>query len=173
MLSCGNDFLHGGHGGGQQRGNADDGDVGVFCRLNKFFNRNVDAEINDLVAARFDHHNDKVLADVVQVSVNGTHDHFADLSIVLAAEMGLEHVNALLHRAGSDKHFRNENLVLLELFADNAHGVDHAVIEYIERCVTFVEAFLYQIGNQLGLAVFTAADSSSILDIIISPWLKK
>ena len=90
----------------------------------------------------------------MQVSVNGAHDHFADLTVVLAAEMGLEHVNTLLHRAGSDKHFRNENLVLLELFADNAHGVDHAVIEHVEGRVAFVEAFLYQIGNQLGLAVF-------------------
>ena len=90
----------------------------------------------------------------MQVSVNGAHDHFADLTVVLAAKMGLEHINALLHRAGGNKHFRNEDLVLLELFADNAHGVDHAAIEHVEGRVAFVEAFLYQIGNQLGLAVF-------------------
>ena len=68
--------------------------------------------------------------------------------------MGLQNLNALLHGLGSDQHFGNEDLVSLELVANDGHGVDHALVQDVDRSVALVQCFLNQTGYQLRLTDF-------------------
>ena len=154
LVQSGHGLLHGRHGGGQQSGNAHDGDLGIVGSLQELLHGDVDAQVDDLVAGGLDHHDNQVLADVVQVAGNGAHGHLADLGGVVAGQVRLQNLNALLHGLGGDQHFGNEDFVLLELVAHDAHGVDHALVQNVDRSVALVQCFLNQTGYQFRLADF-------------------
>ena len=60
-----------------QAGEADDVDLLVACRLKDLRRRHHDAEIDDLVIVAGEHDADDVLADVVDVALDGRHQDLA------------------------------------------------------------------------------------------------
>ena len=90
----------------------------------------------------------------MQVTGNGAHGHLANLGSVVASQVGLQNLNALLHSLGSNQHLGNEDLVSLELVADDCHGVDHAFVQDVDRSVALVQCLLNQTGYQFRLTDF-------------------
>ena len=154
LVQSSHGLLHGRHGGGQQSGNANDGDLGIVGSFQELLNGDIDAQVDDLVAGGLDHHDNQVLADVVQVTGNGAHGHLANLGSVVASQVGLQNLNALLHGLGSNQHLGNEDLVSLELVADDCHGVNHALVQNVDRSVALVQCLLNQTGYQFRLTDF-------------------
>ena len=65
---------HGAHGGGEQRGAADDLAALVNSGLDEGLGSNVGAQVHNLKALALHHHLHQVLADVVQVALDGADD---------------------------------------------------------------------------------------------------
>jgi hypothetical protein len=87
--------------------------------------RDVDTKVNDLEPSALPHHAHQVLADVVEITLNG-----ADHCGVLGADARLneywfEDGGRLLHCPGADEHLGNEELAHLEAPSDDVHGRRH------------------------------------------------
>lgn len=80
------------------------------------------AEVDDVEALGFHHHADKVLADVVEVVLDGADDDGALFFHLVAHEEGTQDIGSGGHRAGGDEHFGDEDVVFLEAFADDVHA---------------------------------------------------
>ena len=122
-------LLHVGHGGGQQRRHADDLRLVLVDGLDELLGRHVRAQVDDLEAGAFEHHGDQVLADVVQVALDGADDDLAGRRRAARGQVRLEDRQAALHGARGDQHLGHEVLVLLEQPADLGHGRDQAIVE--------------------------------------------
>ena len=99
----------------------------------------------------------------MQVAENGAHGHLADLVGVVAAQMGLQSLDALLHGLSSNQHFGDEDLAGLELLADNGHSVDHALVQDIDRSIALFQSSGDQTGDELGLTNFNSMSQFSNL----------
>ncbi len=73
-LDRGDRRLHGRHGGGQQRRQADDLGVVVRIGLDELLRRDVGAQVDHVEVGPLPHHGHQVLADVVQVALHGADD---------------------------------------------------------------------------------------------------
>ena len=148
-----NDVFHFRHGGGEERRASDDIGVMLFCGGNVSFGSNVNAEVNDLKTVSFHHHLDEILTDIVEISANRTENDLADGLHVACNEMGLEDFRACLHRSCRDEDLGNEDLIVFESYADDAHACEQTVIQNILCGDTFFE----RLGNErfdiLGFAV--------------------
>ena len=118
------DDLHVGHGGGEQRRHAEDVRLVLFHGGQILLDRVVDAEVDHLEAGTFHHHADEVLADVVDVALDGADHHLALARGTRGDEQRTEDEHAGLHRVGRQQHFRNEKDAVAEVDADDAHAFD-------------------------------------------------
>ena len=96
-------------------------------------------EVDDLEARAAQHHDAEVLADVVQVALDGAHHDLAGGLDARLREDRLDVGHAVLHRPGAGEHLGHVDDVLAELDADDAHRRDEAVVHDLERRHAVVE----------------------------------
>ena len=114
-------FLHGGHGGGEQGGEADEAGL-VFERGGEVaLGADVGAEIDHGETGAAPHHRDQILADVVEIALHGADDDGVFGFDAGRDEQRLEDLERLFHGAGGDQHLGHEDFVAFELFADDRH----------------------------------------------------
>jgi hypothetical protein len=108
-------------------------DVGLVLleRREVVLDRVVDAEVDHLEAGALEHHRDEVLADVVDVALDGA-DH--DLADALGAGLGEQRpqdLHARLHRVRREQHLGDEEDPVAEVDADDAHALDERVVQHL------------------------------------------
>ena len=102
-------------------------------RLDQFLGRNLDAEIDDAVAVVAENDLDQVLADVVNVALDGRENNLA-----LGRALGLLHVrfevrDRGLHRLGRLQNFGDDHLVGVEQAPDFVHALHQRAVDDFER----------------------------------------
>ena len=100
-------------------------------RVQIILDRIVDAEVDDVEAGAFHHHADEVLADVVDVALDGADDHLALLGRAGGGEQRAQDEHAGLHRVGRQQHFRHEQDAVAEILADDAHAFDQRLGQHL------------------------------------------
>ena len=98
--------------------------------LDERLGRDVDAEVVDREARALEHDVDEVLADVVDVALDGAHHERADLARAGLGQQRAQDVERALHRARGDQHLRNEVVAPLEAGADLLERRDQRVVEH-------------------------------------------
>ena len=93
--------------------------------------RIVDAEVDHLKAGAFHHHADEVLADVVDVALDGADHHLAQARRAGGDEQRAEDEHAGLHGIGGQQHFRHEQNAVAEIDADDAHAFDEGFGQHL------------------------------------------
>ena len=81
----------------------------------------------DLEPGALHHHGDEVLADVVNVALDGADDHLADLGRAGLGQERTQHDHAGLHRIGRHQDFRHEQDAVAKIDADDAHALDQGL----------------------------------------------
>ena len=117
----------------QQRGEAD----GVGPHLHRLVDDRVErhllAQVVDGVAVVGEDRVDQVLADVVDVAVDGgQHDPALGIALLALQEL-LEVGDRLLHHLGRLQHERQDQLAGAEAVADVFHRREQHVVEYLDR----------------------------------------
>ena len=147
---------HHAHGGGQQSGAADDLAALFLSGLDEGFGGDVGAQVNHFQTLAFHHHLHQVLADVVQVALDGADADLAGGLYAVLSQQGLEQVGTHIHGTGSHQNFGNENFIVLELLADDAHTGQQTLFQNLLGGNAFVNGLLYQSLDDLcltGLAI--------------------
>ena len=85
------------------------------------------------------HHDAQVLADVVEVALDRAHDDSAYRFDSRGGENGLDVGHPGLHGPGAGEDFRDEDEVLPELDAHDAHAGDQAVVHHLQRLDSVVQ----------------------------------
>ena len=148
-----NDVFHFCHGGGEERGASDDIGAVFLCGGNVDFGCNVNAEVDDFEAIAFHHHFDEIFADIVEVAANCAENDLANGLDITGNEVGLENFRACLHRSCCDEDLGNEDLIVFESYADNAHACEKAVVQDVFRGDTFFKCFGHEDFDIFCLAV--------------------
>ena len=112
--------LHVRHGGGQQRRHAENVRLMLLERVQVLVDVAVDAEVDHLEPGTLHHHADQVLADVVDVALDGADHHLADLRRPGLDQQRAQDRHAGLHRVGGQQHLRHEQDAVAEIDADDA-----------------------------------------------------
>ena len=89
----------------------------------------VDAQIDDFEAGALEHHAHQVLADVVDVALDGADHDLADRFGAGLGEQRSQNGHAGLHRIGGKEHLGHEEDAVSEVDAHDAHALDERVIE--------------------------------------------
>ncbi len=98
-------------------------------RREEFFDRIVDAEIDDLETRALEHHRDQILADIVDVALDGADHDLADRLDAGFGEQRPQDLHAALHRIRGKQHFGHEQNAVAEIDADDAHAFDQRVVQ--------------------------------------------
>src|SRR6266852_6059503 len=121
------------HRRGQECGEADDVRLVLFDGGDELLGRRVDAEVEHLEARALEHDHAQVLADVVDVALDGADDVAAyRLGAGLRDQRPQDHQGAL-HGAGGDEHLGDEEVALLEAPADFFEGRDEGLEQDVHR----------------------------------------
>ena len=96
----------------------------------------VDAEVHDLEACPLQHHRDEVLADVVDVALDGADDDLADPRRAGLGEQRPQDRHPGLHRVRSEENLGHEQDAVAEVDADDAHPLDERVVEHAVRATS-------------------------------------
>ena len=99
----------------------------------------VDAEVDDLESRALHHHADKILADVVDVALDGADHHLAHFRRAGRRQKGAKDRHAGLHRVGRHQHFRHEQNAVAEIDADDPHALDQGFGQDMVRLPAAVE----------------------------------
>ncbi|ESY73500.1 hypothetical protein X743_11370 [Mesorhizobium sp. LNHC252B00] len=91
----------------------------------------VDAEVDDVEAGALHHHADKVLANVVDVALDGADHHLALLRRAGGGEQRTQDEHPGLHGVGRQQHFGNEQDAVAKILADDAHAFDQRFGEHL------------------------------------------
>src|SRR5450631_3037632 len=76
-----------------------------LASASRYFHRIVDAEIDDLESGALEHHRYQVLADVVNVALDGADDDLADRFHTGFRQQRPQDLHAALHRVRGQQHF--------------------------------------------------------------------
>jgi hypothetical protein len=71
---------------------------------------------------------DEVLADVVDVALDGADHHLAHFRRAGGGQQRAQDRHARLHRVGRHQHFRHEQNAVAEIDADDAHALDQRFV---------------------------------------------
>ncbi len=148
LLECVDVRLEHRHRRREESGEADDVGLVLLDRLDELLGSDVDAEVVDGEPGALEHDVDEVLADVVDVALDGAHDVGADLLRAGLGEERTEDVECALHRARRDEHLGNEEVAALEACADLLERRDERVVQH-----------------RLGLHVVLEAGVDEVLDL--------
>ena len=105
-----------------------------------FSGRDLDAEVDDLEAGALEHDVDEVLADVVDVALDGAHEELADGLDAGLGEQRPQHLHRAGHRPAGDQHLGDEEVAALEARADLLQRGDQRVEEQGLRLHPHAEA---------------------------------
>ena len=133
------DDLHVGHRRGEQGRHAQDVGLVLLEGVEIGTRVVVDADVDHLESCALEHHPDEVLADVVDVALDGA-DH--DLADRLGPGLGQERSqdrHPRFHRVRGEEYLRDEQDAVAEVHADNAHPLDERLVEGPLRRPTTVE----------------------------------
>ena len=110
-------------------------DVGLVLleRGDELLGVGVDPEVDDLEAGALEHHRDEVLADVVDVALDGADHDLADRLGPGLGEQRAQDLHAGLHRVGGEQDLRHEEDAVAEVDADDPHALDEGVVEDLRR----------------------------------------
>ena len=89
----------------------------------------VDPEVEHLEAGPFEHHSHEVLADVVDVALDGADDHRADRRRTGLGQERAQDRHPALHRVGGEEHLGDEQDTVPEVDADDAHAFDERIVQ--------------------------------------------
>ncbi len=103
----------------------------LLDRLQIVLDRVVDPDIDHLEPGAFHHHRDEVLADVVDVALDGADHHLADLRRAGFGKQRPEDEHAGLHGVGGEQHFRHEQDAVAEIDADDPHALDQRLGQHV------------------------------------------
>ncbi len=117
------------HRRGEERREADDVGVVLLDRGDELLRRDLHAEVDDLEAGALEHDVDEVLADVVDVALDGAHQELADRLHAGLGEQRPQHLHGAGHRAPGDEHLGHEEVAALEPRADLLQRGDEGVEE--------------------------------------------
>jgi hypothetical protein len=142
---------------GDQARQADDVDLVLFRGVEDAVGRDHDAQVDDLVVVTLQNDADDVLADVVDVALDGRHQDaaclFARLAGLLGLHEGLQPGHGLFHYACRLDHLRQEHLARAEQVADHVHPVHQRTFDDVQRAFDR-QARLFGVGvDELGDAV--------------------
>ena len=145
--------IQGRHGGGQKSGQSHELALGMVAQmLDESLGGNVDAQVGNLNALALDHHANEVLADVMHVACDGADDAVTERLGAASGHSRLQNVGASGHSASCNQHLGNEALTLGEALADDAHGFDHGIEDFL-GIHTLIQSLLYERTGFLPLAL--------------------
>ncbi len=110
----------------------------------------VGAEVDDREVGALEHHAHEVLADVVEVALDGAKDGYLVGLVAGADEQRFQQRHPALHGAGADEHLGNEDLLAAEAITNHAHGVGHHAKDIAGRDA-FVEGRLSDVDRRLAV----------------------
>ncbi len=114
--------------------------------LNQRVRRNLDTQIDDVVAVVRKNDLHQILADVMHVALDrGQHDLAARRRVGLLHEL-LQVPDSRLHGFGRLQHLRHDQLVVVEQPPDFAHAGHQRAVDNVEGVHAFFE-FPVQVGN--------------------------
>ena len=131
-------------------------------RLDQFFGRHLDAEIDDAVAVVAENYLDQVFADVVNVALDGRENNLA-----LGRALGLLHVrfemrDRGLHRLGRLQNFGDDHLVGVEQAPDLVHALHQRAVDDFERAAR--RQRLVEVLDQAVLRAFEDVAGEAIVE---------
>ena len=91
--------------------------------------RVVDADVDHLEAGALHHHRHQVLADVMDVALDGADHHLADGLGPGLRQQGAQDGHAGLHGVGRHQHFGNEEDAVAKVDADDGHAIDQGLAQ--------------------------------------------
>ena len=113
----------------------------------------VDAEVEDLEAGTLEHHPDQVLADVVDVALDGADYHLADRLCTGLGEQRTEDGHAGLHGVCRQQHLGDEEDAVPEVDAHDPHAGNQGVVEHARSIPAPTEQDLGPFDDLVGEAV--------------------
>ena len=125
----------------------------LLDRLEIFVDAIVDAEIEHFEAGALHHHADEILADVVDVALDGADHHLAHFRRAGRREKGAQDRHAGLHRIGGHQHFRHKQNAVAEVDADDPHAFDQRLGQDVVRRPAAVEQNAHTLHDLLLEAV--------------------
>jgi hypothetical protein len=130
--------------GGDQAGKADHVGAVLVGGLEDVLPRHHHAKVDDLEAVALQNHADDVLADVVDVALDGGHHHLAFAGsgagpLLFRFDEGNEVGDGFLHHAGGFHHLRQEHLAGAEQVADDVHAVHQRAFDDVDRAPATIE----------------------------------
>jgi hypothetical protein len=155
-----------------QAGEADDAGVLLPRRVEDLRRRNHHPQIDHLIVVALEHDADDVLADVVDVALDGGHHHLA-VGLPLAGLRLRFHErqqvgDRLLHHPCAFHHLRQEHLAGPEQVADDVHAVHQRPLDHVERPRGLLARLLHVRLDELGNAVHEGV-SEPLRDILLPP----
>ena len=159
--------------GGDQTGQADHVRADFDGLVEDLVAGDHDAHVGDFEAVAGEHDADDVLADVVDVALDGGDEEPAGRTLVriggfFRLHVRLEPGDGLLHHAGGFDHLRQEHLARTEQIADDAHAIHQRSFDHLERTTVFREGgfgvLIDELVDALEQGVFEA-----FLDGIVAP----
>ena len=102
-------------------------------RVEVLLDRVVDADVDDLEAGALQHHRHEVLADVVDVALDGADHDLADRLDAGLGEERPEDLHAALHGIRGEQDFRHEEDAVAEVDADDPHALDQGLVQHALR----------------------------------------
>jgi hypothetical protein len=145
--------LHVRHRGGQQRRHPEDVGLVLVERREVGVDVAVDADVDDLEPCAFHHHRYEILADVVDVALDGSDD---DLPGRLGAGLGEqrpEDLHAGLHRVRRQQHLGDEQDAVAEVDADDGHTRHERILEHAVGRVAAAEQDACAFGDLVAQTV--------------------
>ena len=86
-------------------------------------------QVDDREAGALQEHADEVLADVVQVALDGADDDGAHAGLLAGGHVRAQQVEAGLHDAGGQQHLGDEALALAHALPDHLHAGQQRLVE--------------------------------------------
>ena len=94
----------------------------------------VDAQVDDLEARALQHHAHQILADVVDVALDGADDDRAlTLDILGIGQQRAQDLHRAFHRLGGHQHLWHEQDAVAEVLADDVHAGHQAARQDLAR----------------------------------------
>jgi hypothetical protein len=101
----------------------------LFERREELLGVGVDAQVDDFEPGPFEHHRHQVLADVVDVALDGADDDLADRFGPGLGEERPKDLHAGLHRVGGEEDLGYEQDAITEVDADDAHAFNECDVQ--------------------------------------------
>src|SRR5215213_108714 len=99
-------------------------------RVEILFDGVIDADIDDFETGPFEHHRYQVLADVVDIALDGADHDLADRLDAGFGEQRTQDFHAALHGIRGKEHFGHEQDAVAKVDADDAHAFDKPIVQH-------------------------------------------